>query len=415
MKGVRALDSYRELLIALASDLIRIPTINFPPDGNEAPGQARLQACYEAMGLSIDRFSPADLPQYPSNPEFLPRNLIGRENLVGTWRGSGGGKSVLITGHMDVVPIEPLPWTVTEAFEPKLLDGRLYGRGSADMKGGLAAAAIAIRMLKDEGFIPKGDVVLESVVDEEYAGANGTIASRFRGHNTDFAIVPEASGLTICPACVGGMVFKISMRGVAGMPYTGEEIPNIAFDLGDLLSLIRDFSAWRIETAPKPRLWGDTAQGAQVVVTKVKAGEAYESGQLSAPIEAWVELVMQSYPGENAETLERELNEFLRARFRDPAALKIEPMYHYCRPSATDPAHPGVQALAEALAPSAKPVVCGAMFSCDMFALTELGGIPSVIFGPVGGRLHGPDEWVDVESLMILSKTLAKFIRNWCG
>ena len=409
------MDQYRDELVGLASDLVRIPTINFPPDGDEAPGQARLRAYYEALGLEIDQFSPADLPEYPSHPEFLPRNLEGRENLVGVWRGTGGGKSVLITGHMDVVPIEPLPWTVTLPFEPKLKDGKLYGRGSADMKGGLAAAAIAVKMLKDEGFEPRGDVILESVVDEEYAGANGTIASRFRGYNADFAIVPEASGLTICPACVGGMVFKISMRGVAGMPYTGEEIPNLGYDLGDLLGLIRDFSAYRMETAPKPKLWEGTAQGAQVVVTKVKAGEAYVSGQLSAPIEAWVELVMQSYPGESAAALERELNDYLRARFRDPSILTIQPQYHYCRPAATDPAHPGVKALSFALSAYAAPKVCGAMFSCDMFALTELGGIPSVIFGPVGGRLHGPDEWVDVESLLIDARAMADFIRKWCA
>jgi acetylornithine deacetylase len=409
------MESYREALISLASDLVRIPTINFPPDGDEAPGQERLRACYEALGLKIDQFSPADLPEYPSHPEFLPRNLKGRENLVGTWKGTGNGKSVVITGHMDVVPIEPLPWTVTQPFEPKILDGKLYGRGSADMKGGLAAAAIAVRMLKDEGFVPRGDVILESVVDEEYAGANGTIASRLRGHNADFAIVPEASGLSICPACVGGMVFKLTMRGVAGMPYTGEEIPNLAYDLGDLLNLIRDFSAYRIETAPKPPLWAGTVQGAQVVVTKVRAGEAYESGQLSAPIEAWVELVMQSYPGESAEKLEKELKDFMSARFRDPMALKIEPQYHYCRPAATDPEHPGVKALALALTPYTSPSVCGAMFSCDMFVLTELGGIPSVIFGPVGGRLHGPDEWVDVESLLTCARVMADFIRKWCA
>lgn len=410
-----SMEQYREMLINLASDLVRIPTINFPPDGDEAPGQARLRAFYEALGLTIDQFSPADLKEYPSHPEFLPRNLTGRENLVGVWRGTGGGKSVLITGHMDVVPVEPLPWTVTLPFEPKLRDGKLYGRGSADMKGGLAAAAIAVKMLKDEGFQPRGDVILESVVDEEYAGANGTIASRLRGVGADFAIVPEASGLTICPACVGGIVFKLTLRGVAGMPYTGEDLPNLAYDLGDLLCLIRDFSAHRIQTAPRPKLWEGTAHGVQTVVTKVKAGEAYESGQLSAPIEAWVELIVQSYPGESAESLERALNGYLRARLRDPSILSIQPRYHYCRPAATDPDHPGVKALADALSAYANPCVCGAMFSCDMFALTELGGIPSVIFGPVGGRLHGPDEWVDVESLLTAARAMADFIRKWCA
>ena len=124
---------------------------------------------------------------------------------------------------------------------------------------------------------------------------------------------------------------------------------------------------------------------------------------------------MQSYPGESAEKLEKELRDYMNARFRDPKALKIEPQYHYCRPAATDPEHPGVKALVSALMPYASPSVCGAMFSCDMFVLAELGGIPSVIFGPVGGRLHGPDEWVDVESLLTCAKVMADFIRKWCA
>ena len=144
-----SMDHYQQMLTDLASDLVRIPTINFPPDGDEAPGQARLRAFYEALGLEIDQFSPADLPEYPSHPEFLPRNLVGRENLVGVWRGTGGGKSVLITGHMDVVPIEPLPWTVTLPFEPRLKGGKLYGL--AVTSGKRVGAAPDVPTLKEAG------------------------------------------------------------------------------------------------------------------------------------------------------------------------------------------------------------------------------------------------------------------------
>lgn len=403
-------------MLDLLARLVACPTENTPPDGNEAPGQALIEAYYRENGLAIERFSPADLPEYPNHPEFLPRNLKGRENVLGIWRGTGGGRSLLLTGHMDVVPKEPLPWTVTQPYAPLVKDGRMYGRGTADMKAGLACFATAVARLKKAGYRPKGDIVLESVVDEEFAGANGTIASRLKGYNTDFAIVSEATGLNICPACVGGLVLTLTVKGVAGMPFTGEEIGNPAYDIGELIGLMREFGEIRMATAPKPPLWEGTVQGAQIVITKVKSGEAFEDGQLSAPLDAWMEIVMQSYPGESEDALIAQLNDFLKRRYHDPDGLVLRRLYHYCRPAHTDPDYPGVKTLARCAAPyTDRARVCGAMFSCDMFALTEIGAIPSVAFGPVGARLHAPDEWVDIDSMEVCVKTLMDFIPEWCG
>ncbi len=408
--------SFSEKMIDLLAALVRCPTENHPPFGAEAAGQAVLEDAYRELNLEIHRLCPASLDEYPSHPAFLPRNFEGRENLAGIWRGMGNGKSLLLTGHMDVAPKEPMPWTITEPFEPKIIGDRMYGRGTADMKAGLAIAWEAVRRLKEQGFVPKGDVILESVVDEEYAGANGTIANRLAGLNADFGIVLEATALDICPACVGGLVIELHVQGIAGMPYTGEEIGNPAYDIAELISLVRQFSEVRMKEAPKPAIWADTVQGAQVVITKVKAGEVQPEGQLSTPIDAWMEIVMQSYPGEEEAELMAQLNEFMRANYHDPDGLRITRRYRYCRPTATDENHPGVQALAKCTTKHVENAkVCGAMLSCDMFALTELGGIPSVIFGPAGERLHAPDEWVDLRSMESCVLSIMDFIREWCG
>jgi len=401
---------------ALLAELVRCPTENRPPYGYEAAGQAVLCKAYEELGLETHRICPSELKEYPNHPAFLERNFEGRENLIGIWRGKGGGRSLLLTGHMDVAPKEPMPWVITEPYAPLLKDGRMYGRGTADMKAGLVCAWEAVRRLKAQGFVPKGDIILESVVDEEYAGANGTVAGRLAGYNADFGIVLEPSGLNICPACVGGLVIKLSVQGIAGMPYTGEEIGNPAFDIAELIQLIKRFSDKRMAEAKAPALWKGTVQGAQVVITKVKAGEVGEEGQLSAPIDAWMEIVMQSYPGEEEGELMGALNDFMRANYHDPDGLTITRLYRYCRPSSTNPEEAAVRLLAECAAPHTDLArVCGAMFSCDMFALTELGKMPSVIFGPVGGRLHAPDEWVDLESMEICTQSLMDFIVKWCG
>ncbi|MBP3651961.1 MAG: M20/M25/M40 family metallo-hydrolase [Clostridia bacterium] len=405
-----------EEMNALLAELVRCPTENRPPYGYEAAGQAVLCKAYEDIGLETHRVCPSDLKEYPDHPAFLPRVFDDRENVVGIWKGSGEGKSLLLTGHMDVAPKEPMPWVITQPYEPLLKDGRMYGRGTADMKAGLVCAWEAVRRLKAQGFVPKGDIILESVVDEEYAGANGTIAGRLSGYNADFGIVLEPSGLNICPACVGGLVIKLSVQGIAGMPYTGEEIGNPAFDIAELIQLVKQFSEKRMGEAVAPQLWEGTVQGAQVVITKVKAGEVGEEGQLSSPIDAWMEIVMQSYPGEEEDELIGALRDFMNANYHDPAGLTITRLYRYCRPAATDANETGIQTLAECAAPYTNlSKVCGAMFSCDMFALTELGKIPSVIFGPVGGRLHAPDEWVDLESMEICTRSLMDFIIKWCG
>ena len=406
----------RKHMIDLLADLVRCPTENTPPVGREALGQAVLEAEYRRLGLEIHRLCPASLPEYPSHPAFLPRDFTDREDLIGIWRGKGGGRSLLLTGHMDVVPKEPMPWVVTQPYAPLVKDGRMYGRGTCDMKGGLVAASEAVRRLKAAGFVPRGDVILESVVDEEYAGANGTVAARLAGYNADFGVVLEATGLNVCPSTVGGLVITLRVQGIAGMPYTGEEIGNPAYDIAEVIGLIHDFSEWRMANAPKPPIWRDTVQGAQVVITKVKAGEAFEHGQLSTPIDAWMEIVIQSYPGEEQEELLDQLDKQVRQRYHDPEGLSIELEYHYIKPAATPADHPGVTALARCAAPyTDRAVICGGMLSCDMFELTDLGHIPCVVFGPVGERLHAPDEWVDLDSMEVCIRTLMDFIREWCG
>jgi len=408
-------DVYKQRILDLVCELVRIPTINFPPDGQEKAGQDYLKSYLKDMGLIIDEFSPADLPEYPNNPEFLPRNFEGRNNIDAVWKGTGGGKSLLLTGHMDVVPIEPLPWTVTKAFEPLIKDGKIYGRGCADMKGGLACAVIAIKMLKESGFVPKGDIILESVVDEEYAGANGTIASRLKGYNADYAVLLEFSNLKVNPACLGGLIYKITVKGNAGMPFTGATIKNPAVGISEIIGLISEYTEKRIRETPVPELWKNAPQKLQTI-TKVKAGEAYESGQLSAPIDAWMEVVLQSYPGETEKSIETSFKKYLSEHFSEPETLYIEREYHYCRPGYSDPGHPGTKLLFECAGRYVDYTeICGSLASCDLYAINEIGGMNAAIFGPVGGQIHAPDEWVDIESLNICAQSLADFITEWCG
>lgn len=410
------MDDLQVRLIDLTQDLVDIPTENNPPDGDEAAGQAYVEKLFRKMGLQLDAFSPEEINGFYQNPAFLrDRNLKDRRNVVGLWKGTGGGKSLVLSGHMDVAPKEPLPWTVCEPFKSVKKNGRIYGRGASDMKGGFSCAAVAVALLRESGFTPHGDVIIESVVDEEYASGNGTIASRFRGYNADFAVVLEPSGLKICPANVGGMMVRIEINGEAGMPYTGEKMFNIAYGLGHMLRILEELESKR-EEEECPPLWQGASQKRKMVITKVKSGEVKPHGQLGAPLDAWIEVSVQTYPGETTDSVLGELENFIRARLDPSAALRIIPLYHYVEPADTPADHPGVRKIAECAGKYIPDVqVSCAPFPCDLFAFKKYGNTPGVIFGPVGGNLHGPDEWVDIESLKKVTLTLTDFIRVWCG
>jgi acetylornithine deacetylase len=409
-------NEYIEQLVRLTCDLVNRPTENKPPFGDEAAGTTYLKGYFRDLGLETDEYSPSDLPEYTTNPLFLKRDFKGRYNLDAYWKGSGEGKSLLLSGHIDVAPKEPMPWTVTQPFTALVKDGRIYGRGSADMKGGLACAILAVKMLREKGFMPRGDVILEAVVDEEFAGSNGTLAGRLRGHNADFAINMEPTGLDVCPACVGAIILKVTADGVAGMPYTGGKSTNCAYDMADILHLIKQYGEKR-ELIAAPEIWKSTVQGIQLIMMKVKSGEVDGYGQLSLPKDAWCEFVIQYYPGEDVDGIINDLTQYLKNRFHDPAILHIEQVYHDCLAASNNPSHPGVQLLADCVKKNAKSEGCirAAMFSCDMEMFIRVGKMPTVVFGPKGGQLHAPDEWVSINSLIVCTQSIADFIVKWCG
>ncbi|HHU63240.1 MAG TPA: M20/M25/M40 family metallo-hydrolase, partial [Clostridiales bacterium] len=339
-------EGHRQQIIDLVCRLVNIPTENNPPVGYEFEGQNLLKDIFRKLDMELDEFAPDEIEDYKTNPAFLKgRDYKNRKNIVALWRGIGQGRSILLSGHMDVAPKEPLPWKICQPYSSVVKEGRIYGRGSCDMKGGLVCAVMAVKILKNIGWQPKGDVIVESVVDEEYASGNGTIASRLRGHNADFAINLEPTGLRISPACVGGLVYKISIIGEGGMPYTGDEIYNPAYGIADMINIIREFAKERLKGVDKPRLWKNAPQQPQVIITKVKAGEVGPYGQLGIPSDSWMEVVVQTYPGQSEEDITEELRSFIRGRLPKSIGILIERLYRYIEPVGCDRLSDGVKAL----------------------------------------------------------------------
>jgi len=410
-------------IIEWTGRLIRLPSENRPPCGDEGLAQEFIEAECAAFGMELDAFSPEDISSIREHPCWLPGREYpeGRRNVVARWPGGGVGRSLLLGGHVDVAPSEPDNWTICAPYEPIVRDGRLYGRGAADMKGGLASALWALRILRDLGFEPAGDILLESVVDEEFAGGNGTLAARMRGHNAELAVLCEPTRMELCPACFGAFLGELILTGKAGMPYMGTAFPNPINAAARVVELFAQWQEqWRstnshpLFTAPDARLRG--------LLWRISSAEEGALVQMGTPRQTRISWIVWCYPGATEEEFYRAFRAFWSERAAsDPALapfeLTVEPAFHYVRPWETPADSPAVEAVKQAFTQyeGSAPTVAGAPFSCDLALYGDVGQMPCVILGPRGDNLHGPDEWVEISDVLELVGVYATLALNWCG
>ncbi len=181
--------------------------------GRESSAQAVvIEACRE-LGLEIDIWEP-DIKEMSAHVNFVSTRDTFEDspNVVAIWRGTGGGRSIILNGHIDVVPEGDILQWDCDPYEGKVQDGKVYGRGSTDMKGGNVSLLLAINALKSIGVKLKGDVIFQSVIEEESGGA-GTLAAILRGYSADAVLIPEPTNMKIFPKQQGSMWFRVKVKG----------------------------------------------------------------------------------------------------------------------------------------------------------------------------------------------------------
>jgi acetylornithine deacetylase len=242
----KALDiarSKQQRSVETLAELVRIRSLT----GEEGEAQADIARRLRALSAEVTVEEPdvramfekyPDVAQYPTHwqhdlilpYEHLPTwqalqqsglekvlNYRGRPNVVGVFGGEGGGKSLILNGHIDTVTIEPREQWTRDPFGAEIDGGRMFGRGTSDMKGGMAAALMAMTCLAEAGIRLKGEVTYQSVVNEEHAG-NGTLDLMRRGWSADAAIVLEPTNNTISVGHTGGLYWQVSVPGVPRSP-----------------------------------------------------------------------------------------------------------------------------------------------------------------------------------------------------
>lgn len=419
----KAVSRYSNEIIEWTKNLIRFPSENRCPDGYEGKAQQFMEKECKNMGLDTDMFTPDEVLEIEEYPSWLPGRKYSKErkNLVSKWKGSGDGKSILFSGHIDVAPSNPENWKVCSPYDPIITSNRLYGRGSADMKGGIAASFWALKILKQLGFEPSGDIIFESVVDEEYAGGNGTLASRIKGYNADLAILSEPSRMQICPACFGAFLGDLTLEGKAGMPFMGSTIPNPIHGASRIIELFQKWEKEWCSTNSHP-LFNENGKELKVVLWYINTSTPGEFIQMGVPISTKISWIVWCYPGMTEDNFYRQFRAFWEKYAHSdpnlkPFKLKITPTFHFVKPWETNISDSAVQIVIDAFTQYSgeTPIVGGAPFSCDLAIYGEAGGMPSIIIGPRGENLHAPDEWVLVEDILSLTGIFAFIVYLWCG
>ena len=413
-KLLEKIDQRRDQAIDFLQKMIAIPSVT----GDEAKIQTFLADYLAGIGLDVDKWE-TDWEELKKHPAYRPvaRGYEGRPNIVATLKGTGGGCSLLLNGHTDVIPVgggegwSDDPWSAT------IRDGRVYGRGSADMKSGVASHIMAVECLLAAGVKPKGDVLLDIVVDEEVSG-HGTLDTVIRGYKADAGISGETSGLAVQPACIGRIWFEIEIHGKpAGIQKRYEGISGI--ELGNkIVKAVNDLEAKRVATVTHP-LYPNALDTLPCMIGSFSAGN-YPS---AFPANCLLKGSMGTVPGEDHEGVKRSLVERVaRAAAEDPWMKLHPPKVRFVGYDAEASEIPREHPIVTTVCKNYKditgrdPEISGRQGAADTRFLNRYANTPTVIFGPGSTAvMHADDEYVSIDDYMTAIKVMALSICDWCG
>jgi acetylornithine deacetylase len=413
-KLLEKIDQSRDKAVVFLRDMVVIPSVT----GDEAQIQTFLSKYMTKIGLNVDMWE-TDWEELKKHPGYRPvdRGYEGRPNIVATWKGAGGGRSLLLNGHTDVIPVgggegwSDNPWSAT------IKNGRMYGRGTADMKSGVASHIMAVECLMAAGLKPKGDLYINVVIDEEVSG-HGTLDTVIRGYKADAGISGETSDLAVQPACIGRIWFEIEIHGKpAGIQKRYEGISGI--ELGNkIVKAVADLEAKRVATITHP-LYPNALDTLPCIVGSFSAGN-YPS---AFPANCLLKGSIGTVPGEDHEGVKQSLVDQIARAAAEDSWMKVHPpKVRFVGYDAQASEIPRDHAIVETVCKNYKeitgrdPQISGRQGAADTRFLNLYANTPTVIFGPGSTAvMHANDEYVSIDDYMTSIKVMALSICDWCG
>jgi acetylornithine deacetylase len=386
--------------------------------GEEALVQRFVAAELCALGLDVDMWD-VDAASLARLPGYGPVewSFAGRPNVGARWAGAGGGRSLVLQGHIDVVPATPEHHWTRDPWGAEVAEGRMWGRGAADMKAGVAAMVYAVRALRDARVRLAGDISLVTVIEEECTG-NGALSALARGYSGDAAIIPEPFGDQALEAQVGVLWARITVRGQGGHAERASEVQNAVVKAARVIDAVGALEA----AANRSELRHPRFEGVEHPLNYnvgVARGGDWPS---TVPEECVLEVRLGTYPDEDLAEVQARFRAALIDGLRDDEWLAGHPpevTFHAFQADgfAIDREAPIMRTLAgvhrELTGSELGYLAFTGTTDARFFNLYY--DVPATCYGPLGGNLHAPDEWVDLESVRQTTKVLAATAMEWCG
>ncbi len=418
---VQAADDYRDRLVDVVARAVRIPSVM----GEEHAVSRFFEELAKDGGFEVDAWAPDD-DALKAHAAYVPVDYDygDRNNVIVRRRGVGSGRTLVLFGHLDTVPVDPNTTWEHDPYSGDVEDGKIFGRGSADMKAGCGVALVALEVMRDLGVELAGDLEAHLILDEE-AGGNGTLAAVMRGHygpHVGCVMLEPTTPSRLIISGRGAQFFRVRVPGEEG----GTEYHRDLFSAIDgafvIYNAVQRFAQMREAEVASPAKRDPLYDGrgrtrVPTAICKIQAG-AWPS---TVAGEAVLEGTIECLPGEDirhvVDSLERYLGEvcadhwFLRdhpARFErfglwfESAGLRRDDDFVTTLEAAAE------QALGE------RPQVLGGGGS-DLRLPVIYADCPTVLWGPGGGPIHSVDEWASIDQMVDMLKAVLVAAVHWCG
>lgn len=415
-----AVDRLFDEQVAFLAELTAFPSTR----GNEQAAQDFMAAELGERGYAVDRWQ-IDIDDIRHLPGFSP--VAGpyedAVNVVASHRSSTAkGRSLILNGHIDVVPEGPLDMWDSPPYAPRVDGGWMYGRGAGDMKAGLASNLFALDALRFCGFAPAADVFVQSVVEEECTG-NGALACLQRGYRADAALIPEPFSERLVTAQVGVIWFQVHLKGLpTHVAYAGSGANAIEAAVPLIGALHKLQDRWNV---------GNHRHGAFDHVhhpLNLNIGRI-TGGDWASSVPAWCvfDVRIGIFPGQDIAQAREEIEAALKEAAGDNAFLRDnlpQVVYHgfHAEGYALADDHRDTTLDVIATLEDAHGAVTGqALDRAAITATTDArffglyADTPALVYGPHAEAIHGFNERVDLESMRRVTQATALFIAGWCG
>jgi len=408
-----AVDELKDELIELTRDLVCIPSVV----GQEGPAQEFIAQRYAEAGLEVELFQP-EKDKIEGHEAFIDSDIpfAGRPNVIARRSGDSSKRSLILNGHMDVVSPEPVNQWRHDPWGAEIEDGRLYGRGALDMKGGLAANLIALKALGKAGLDPGGTVMLQSVIEEEAGGGGGTLACLIEGYKADAMFVTEPMP-HVCVSHAGILYFRVRVEGVTAHAGRAHQGVNAIGKMLPIYQALAELDAHRQTTVRYPLFQAGGGPACHLNLGRMTAGDWPSTVAGFAELEGRISFVPGETKAEIMALIENKVKETAQA---DPWLRECPPTVTWfgwkAEPWQQDPKHPFVRTVVDSAERiTGREVEIGGKAAGLDTRFSSYFDIPSVSFGPKGEFGHGCDEYVELDSLVMVAKVVALSTLSWCS